>query len=75
MKHLREWLAERFGDRELPDLFFTVKDHTGCRLLDACSLESHPSRDGRLSCSAGQTKGRKATYVVFDFTTGPAMTT
>ncbi len=53
------WLDERFGDWELPKLLIAVKEHTGCRLADVCSLKSSQLRGGRIVFPAGITKGRK----------------
>lgn len=57
------WLGERFGGWELPRLFFAVKEYTGCRLADLCSLRSSQLRSGRLHFDPSQTKGRKARAV------------
>ena len=57
------WLTERFGDWHLPNLFFAIKELTGCRVQDVCSLKSMQLREGRLHFPADVTKGRKARAV------------
>ncbi len=57
------WLAERYGGWELPRLFFAVKELTGCRVEDVCSLKSWQVQDGKLHFAASTTKGRKARAV------------
>jgi len=57
------WLTERFGDWHLPNLFFAIKELTGCRVQDVCSLKSMQLREGRLYFPADVTKGRKARAV------------
>lgn len=57
------WLAERFGEWELPRLFFAVKELTGCRVEDVCSLKSWQLQAGKLHFPANTAKGRKARAV------------
>jgi site-specific recombinase XerD len=57
------WLADRFGEWNLPRLFVAVKELTGCRVRDVCSLRSEQLRDGRLHFPADLTKGRTARAV------------
>lgn len=57
--HFYKWIAERFGEWPFPKLFLAVKAHTGCRLMDLCSLKSTQLQAGRLVFPASVTKGRK----------------
>jgi len=57
--HFYQWIAERFGDWLFPKLFLAVKAHTGCRLMDLCSLKSAQLQPERLVFPANLTKGRK----------------
>jgi len=57
------WLTERFGDWQLPKLFFAIKELTGCRVQDVCSLTSKQLKGWRLHFPADVTKGRKARAV------------
>lgn len=59
IEHFYKWIADRFGDWPFPKLFLAVKAHTGCRLMDLCSLKSTQLKPGRLVFPAGLTKGRK----------------
>src|SRR5476649_2193964 len=59
IEHFYTWIAERFGDWPFPKLFLSVKAHTGCRLMDLCSLKSAQLVPGRLVFPANLTKGRK----------------
>jgi integrase len=59
IQHFYAWIAERFGGWPFPKLFLSVKAHTGCRLMDLCSLKSSQLRQGRLVFPASLTKGRK----------------
>jgi len=59
IEHFYQWIEERFGKWPFPKLFLAVKAHTGCRLMDLCSLKSSQLRDGRLVFPANLTKGRK----------------
>jgi integrase len=59
IQHFYTWIAERFGDWPFPKLFLAVKAHTGCRLMDLCSLKSAQLEKGRLTFPASLTKGRK----------------
>ena len=58
-----KWLTERFGDWQLPKLFFAIKELTGCRVQDVCSLKSGQLRAERVHFPANSTKGRKARAV------------
>lgn len=57
--HFYTWIAERFGEWPFLKLFLAVKAHTGCRLMDLCSLKSAQLQPGRLTFPASLTKGRK----------------
>lgn len=57
--HFYKWIAERFGEWPFPKLFLAVKAHTGCRLMDLCSLRSVQLQPERLVFPANVTKGRK----------------
>lgn len=59
IEHFYKWIAERFGSWPFPKLFLAVKAHTGCRLMDLCSLKSAQLQPGRLVFPASLTKGRK----------------
>src|ERR1019366_8741680 len=59
IEHFYKWIADRFGDWPFPKLFLAVKAHTGCRLMDLCSLKSEQLQPGRLTFPANLTKGRK----------------
>lgn len=59
IEHFYAWIAERFGEWPFPKLFLSVKAHTGCRLMDLCSLKSAQLQPGRLVFPANLTKGRK----------------
>lgn len=59
IEHFYKWIAEKFGDWPFPKLFLAVKAHTGCRLMDLCSLKSAQLQPGRLVFPANLTKGRK----------------
>lgn len=59
VKHLHAWLAERFGDWQLPRLFLDTLEYTGRRLNEVCRLKSAQLRGGRLVFLAASTKGRK----------------
>jgi integrase len=59
IEHFYAWIAERFGEWPFPKLFLAVKAHTGCRLMDLCSLKSAQLQPGRLVFPATLTKGRK----------------
>jgi integrase len=59
LAHFNKWLTKRFGDWPFPKLFLAVKAHTGCRLMDLCSLKSSQLQPGRLIFPANLTKGRK----------------
>jgi integrase len=59
MAHFFDWLDCRFEGWELPDLFFTIKTYTGCRLFDLCSLRSNQLQDNGIFFPANMQKGRK----------------
>jgi integrase len=59
IEHFYGWLAQRFGAWPFPKLFLATKAHTGCRLMDLCSLKAAQLQGGRLVFPAGLTKGRK----------------
>lgn len=66
LEHFYAWLKDRFGDWEFPKLFLAVKAHSGCRLMDLCSLKSSMLKDGRLNFPSNLTKGRKERSIPID---------
>lgn len=58
------WLDGRYTGWRMPQLFFTVKALTGCRLEDICNLGSEQLREGRLVFEADQTKNRSERYAI-----------
>jgi integrase len=59
-----DWLEKRYPDWPMPQLFFSVKAATACRLEDVCSLRSEQLQDGRLVFTAEQTKNRSERYAI-----------
>jgi integrase len=59
VKAFYAWLTQRFGDWELPHLFFRTKSQTGSRLEDLCSVRSVNLRDGAIVFTSDTMKGRK----------------
>ena len=59
IEHFFAWLDTRYAGWQLPVIFLRTKAHTGCRLMDLCSLRSEQLRDGRLIFPPDLTKGRK----------------
>lgn len=57
------WLAKRYANWKMPELFFTVKAMSGCRLHDECSLPSSALKKGGLVFPADVTKNRSERYV------------
>jgi integrase len=60
--HFFGWLDERFPGWRMPQMFFSVKALTACRLDDLCNLRSGQLQDGRLVFAADQTKNRSERY-------------
>lgn len=58
------WLEGRYPGWRMPQLFFTVKALTACRLQDICGLHSKQLREGRLVFGADQTKNRSERYAI-----------
>jgi integrase len=58
------WLEGRYAGWRMPQLFFTVKAVTGCRLEDICNLRSEQLVEGRLVFEADQTKNRSERYAI-----------
>jgi integrase len=55
-----DWLAARFGDWDLPTVYFRVKAQTRCRVEDLCALPSAAVGGGAITFTAELVKGRKA---------------
>jgi integrase len=60
--HFFGWLDERFPGWRMPQMFFSVKALSACRLDDLCNLRSSQLQDGRLVFAADQTKNRSERY-------------
>lgn len=58
------WVEGRYKGWRMPQLFFTVKAVTGCRLEDICNLRSEQLLEGRLVFRADQTKNRSERYAI-----------
>jgi integrase len=58
------WLEERYPGWRMPNLFFSVKAATACRLEDICHLRSDQLQDGRLVFTADITKNRSERYAI-----------